>query len=366
MSRGSLLFGTGGGKLGNMVLFRAGGQERQRAYLRKIANPKTDAQVAQRMRFSIAGSAYKALKKASQKLSYSSFLSTPYSSFIKANVALSPYLQKGYVDDMELKGYAPSAPWAIANGNLITPIFLMNPKTIDNQPNNIVITYEARVSFADTLAYFTDVNPHSVGQDITDASVWLDLFWRAFGLSPNLHICSYVGSTTVLPINGKSNTYYGFYSKHHLMREIWPYSPNVTTEYTFLGESIAPPQLQASGAINYPTTNGIVVSGDVYTVDSRKYAPVEVHLETNTIENVNIISLVFTDEKGPSVSNETSNEPVWAFWVADGVTKNTSYGTLKFQNSRVYQNLRTDVALASAIPTWRSGSESSNSNVYNV
>lgn len=49
MSKGSLFWGNGRGKLGETVFYRAGGEQRNRTYVRKIKNPKTIAQMTQRI-----------------------------------------------------------------------------------------------------------------------------------------------------------------------------------------------------------------------------------------------------------------------------------------------------------------------------
>ena len=49
MSKGSLFWGNGRGKLGESVFYRAGGEQRNRTYVKKIKNPKTIAQMTQRI-----------------------------------------------------------------------------------------------------------------------------------------------------------------------------------------------------------------------------------------------------------------------------------------------------------------------------
>ena len=49
MSKGSLFWGNGRGKLGESVFYRAGGEQRNRTYIKKIKNPKTIAQMTQRI-----------------------------------------------------------------------------------------------------------------------------------------------------------------------------------------------------------------------------------------------------------------------------------------------------------------------------
>ena len=54
MAKGSLLMGKQSGKLGQSVLSTRYGEQIQRAYVKEIANPKTEAQVATRSRFKLA------------------------------------------------------------------------------------------------------------------------------------------------------------------------------------------------------------------------------------------------------------------------------------------------------------------------
>lgn len=49
MSKGNLFFGNARGKLGETVFYRAGGEQRNRTYIKKIKNPKTIAQMTQRI-----------------------------------------------------------------------------------------------------------------------------------------------------------------------------------------------------------------------------------------------------------------------------------------------------------------------------
>lgn len=49
MSKGSLFWGNGSGKLGETVFYRAGGEQRNRTYVKNIKNPKTIAQMTQRL-----------------------------------------------------------------------------------------------------------------------------------------------------------------------------------------------------------------------------------------------------------------------------------------------------------------------------
>lgn len=50
MARQSLFWGKANGKLGEVVLYRAGGEQRSRTYVKDIKNPKSAAQMAQRIK----------------------------------------------------------------------------------------------------------------------------------------------------------------------------------------------------------------------------------------------------------------------------------------------------------------------------
>lgn len=62
MSKGSLFWANASGKLGETVLYRAGGEQRTRAYVKKVKNPKTLAQMSNRIQMINLNSVYKSLK----------------------------------------------------------------------------------------------------------------------------------------------------------------------------------------------------------------------------------------------------------------------------------------------------------------
>lgn len=89
MSKRSLFWGQASGKLGEAVYYRAGGEQRTRAYVNKIKNPKTRAQALQRTKFNNMVAVFrgtsvfvKSLFKA-EKSSQSSF-----NAFVKRNFPL--------------------------------------------------------------------------------------------------------------------------------------------------------------------------------------------------------------------------------------------------------------------------------------
>lgn len=62
MSKGSLFWANASGKLGQVVNYRAGGEQRARSYVRHIKNPKTIAQMKNRLLMLNVVSAFRSLK----------------------------------------------------------------------------------------------------------------------------------------------------------------------------------------------------------------------------------------------------------------------------------------------------------------
>lgn len=86
MAKRSLFWGQASGKLGETVLYRAGGEQRTRTYVAKIKNPKTLAQVENRLSMLNFASVYRALKP----ILSISFPNRPtalsgFNAFVKAN-----------------------------------------------------------------------------------------------------------------------------------------------------------------------------------------------------------------------------------------------------------------------------------------
>lgn len=62
MSKGSLFWANASGKLGETVLYRSGGEQRTRTYVAKIKNPKTLAQMQNRLSMRNFAGVYRSLK----------------------------------------------------------------------------------------------------------------------------------------------------------------------------------------------------------------------------------------------------------------------------------------------------------------
>lgn len=86
MSKRSLFWGNASGKLGEAVLYRAGGEQRARTWVAKIRNPKTRAQMVNRVSMSNFAAFYRATKAF---LAYSFTDRTPgqsgYNALLRAN-----------------------------------------------------------------------------------------------------------------------------------------------------------------------------------------------------------------------------------------------------------------------------------------
>lgn len=89
MSKRSLFWGQASGKLGEAVYYRAGGEQRTRAYVAKINNPKTRAQALQRTKFNNMVAVFRGTSvfvKSLFKAEKSS--QSPFNAFVKRNFPL--------------------------------------------------------------------------------------------------------------------------------------------------------------------------------------------------------------------------------------------------------------------------------------
>lgn len=112
-----MLLGTAAGKVGDLVFYRAGGEQRTRTKVTP-ANPKTYAQQAQRSRMANVTLMYRALS-ALLKDSFPTRPSqqTPFNAFAAAALPDAPYLTK---DNADL-GYFFLQPTLVAKGGISVP-----------------------------------------------------------------------------------------------------------------------------------------------------------------------------------------------------------------------------------------------------
>lgn len=96
MSKRSLFWGQASGKLGETVLYRAGGEQRTRTYVAKIKNPKTLAQVENRLSMLNFSAVYRSLKPVlSSSFPNRTTAQSGFNAFVKANKSVySPVVTK--------------------------------------------------------------------------------------------------------------------------------------------------------------------------------------------------------------------------------------------------------------------------------
>lgn len=116
MSKGSLFWANARGKLGESVFYRAGGEQRNRTYVKRIKNPKTIAQAYNRLSMLNFSSGFRALKPLIQ-VSFPNRLSNEsgFNAFVKANkTAYSPVIDR----EAAMEGLAVLGDMTIADGNI--------------------------------------------------------------------------------------------------------------------------------------------------------------------------------------------------------------------------------------------------------
>lgn len=119
MAKGSQFWGSASGKLGEQVLYRAGGEQRARAYVKNIKNPKTIAQMRNRIVMGNLVAVFDALRP----IIRNSFTNratnqSGWNAFVKANKhAETPII------DPAFNGTGISVPYdmQISKGNILVP-----------------------------------------------------------------------------------------------------------------------------------------------------------------------------------------------------------------------------------------------------
>ena len=119
MAKGSQFWGSASGKLGEQVLYRAGGEQRARAYVKNIKNPKTIAQMRNRIVMGNLVAVFDALRP----IIRNSFTNratnqSGWNAFVKANKKIdTPII------DPAFNGTGISVPYnmLVSKGNVQTP-----------------------------------------------------------------------------------------------------------------------------------------------------------------------------------------------------------------------------------------------------
>lgn len=122
MSKRSLFWGQASGKLGEAVFYRAGGEQRTRAYVKAVKNPKTLAQMMQRITMGNLVSMYSALKPIlSQSFPLRATNRSAFNEFVSANKGAQSYAITK--EDVQNRYFWPVGV-TIARGNLNIPTVL--------------------------------------------------------------------------------------------------------------------------------------------------------------------------------------------------------------------------------------------------
>lgn len=136
MSKGSLFWANASGKLGESVFYRAGGEQRNRTYVKNVKNPKTKAQMSNRIQMLNLTTIFKEL----MDILRVSFPNRPskesgFNAFVKANksatssVNLKSNLEEGIVAPYQ---------YFVSQGDLIVP----QPSEITTKEGTKVYGYE--------------------------------------------------------------------------------------------------------------------------------------------------------------------------------------------------------------------------------
>lgn len=149
MSKRSLFWGNGSGKLGEAVYYRAGGEQRTRTYVPVIKNPKSYAQAVVRTKFNNMVSVYKACRRVIDSLFIAKKSNqNPYNAWMQENAR-----RNNWVADSELLGFSEgvSDGFLMANGQLAVPTTVAAMQFPDsiNKVSEPVQVYYAAVDLPD-------------------------------------------------------------------------------------------------------------------------------------------------------------------------------------------------------------------------
>lgn len=135
MSKRSLFWGQAAGKLGEAVYYRAGGEQRTRTYVAKIKNPKTFAQMVNRLPMANLVSVYRALRpwmqgafenKPARRSDFNEFfaLNKNRLSYVqtKGDASLGLFVPNGLKLSRGSISMFPSISFEQGSGNTTTPI----------------------------------------------------------------------------------------------------------------------------------------------------------------------------------------------------------------------------------------------------
>lgn len=131
MSKRSLFWGNGSGKLGEAVFYRAGGEQRTRAYVKNVKNPKSYQQALQRTKFNNLVGCFKGISTAVKSF-YTNRASnqSPFNAFFRKNWPLNLWVADKEITGVN-EGVFQGLYVADGNLNLDTTITVESPALAD-------------------------------------------------------------------------------------------------------------------------------------------------------------------------------------------------------------------------------------------
>lgn len=160
MSKRSLFWGQASGKLGEAVYYRAGGEQRTRSYVKAVKNPKTLAQMMQRITMGNLVSMYSALKPVlSQSFPMRPAQRSAFNEFVSANKSAQSYAVSK--DDVQHRYFWP-VDLTIAKGDVVVPTNLKFVPAEENEDGGMDYPY------CEWPVLTTTVSAKGIGIDVTN------------------------------------------------------------------------------------------------------------------------------------------------------------------------------------------------------
>lgn len=159
MSKRSLFWGQASGKLGEAVFYRAGGEQRTRAYVKAVKNPKTLAQMKQRITMGNLVSMYSAYKPIlSQSFPNRASNRSAFNEFVSANKNSNSYAI--FKEDVANRYFWPVG-LTVSKGSLTIPTSLQFHPMEDSYE-------DLGWPFSEWNVLNEGVSAKSIGIDVTD------------------------------------------------------------------------------------------------------------------------------------------------------------------------------------------------------
>lgn len=170
MAKNSLFWGKARGKLGEIVLYRAGGEQRSRTYVKRIKNPKSLAQMTQRVKL---GSLVSFFRTTSNVLRYS-FPNRPqrqsgFNAFVSESLPVaSTALPRKLAD----QGFSVPLDYHISKGNVVLPSGSLTLGGVSGERNSWGVYLEKPFDYG-VIGDYKDADLPDVAEHVQR---WLDAY----------------------------------------------------------------------------------------------------------------------------------------------------------------------------------------------